>query len=220
MDSEHASVTRRKVSVLQGDEFFFNKVISRNSSMSCSSRLFYYRSAEGVPFQWEMQPGTAKDPPQEEVLPPLSPPPAVLSLGLPKPCIHDLEEPKVSIKSKLKFWKHIRKIQGSKKGPQGFLQRNNNNQNIVNVNNGSDCKKFESFEFCSSDGEFMVSPRNSSFSSSFSSSSSSSSALSLTKGHSKKSSRLEGPARDSLQGINGCSPWKFNSFLVYVARRV
>ncbi|KAF4352948.1 hypothetical protein F8388_008369 [Cannabis sativa] len=47
----------------------------------------------GIPFEWEMQPGTPKDPPKEEALPPLSPPPAVLSLGLPKPCIiHNIQD--------------------------------------------------------------------------------------------------------------------------------
>lgn len=63
----------------------FESFPSRTSSMSCSSRL-YYRTTEGVPFQWEMQPGTPKDPSLiEAVPPPISPPPAVLSLGLPKP---------------------------------------------------------------------------------------------------------------------------------------
>ena len=167
-----------------------------------------------MPFQWEMQPGTPKDPPKEEILPPLSPPPAVLSIGLPKPCIHDVEEPKISIKSRLKFWKHIKKIQEIKKLGQERFKGNSNN---VNASNGSD-NKSESFEFCSTDGEFIVSPRNSSLSSS--SSSSSSLVLSFSNGRSRKSSRIGSPARDSIQGINGCSPWNFSSILVYVAKRV
>ncbi|KAJ6355433.1 hypothetical protein OIU77_005928 [Salix suchowensis] len=81
----------RKTSVHQGDNFFSGRVISRNSSAGCSSRIFYNRSAEGVPFQWEMQPGTPRDPPREEIIPALSPPPAMLSLGLRKPC-RDMEE--------------------------------------------------------------------------------------------------------------------------------
>ncbi|CAI0393984.1 unnamed protein product [Linum tenue] len=85
----------RSTSVLQGDETFYNRVISRDSTSSAaaaarcpSSRVFYYRSAaEGVPFNWETQPGTPKNPPKEEAIPPISPPPAVLSLSLPKPSI-------------------------------------------------------------------------------------------------------------------------------------
>ncbi|KAK3221515.1 hypothetical protein Dsin_008540 [Dipteronia sinensis] len=70
----------REVAILEGEELLFNKVISRNSSVGCSSRILYYRSAEGVPFKWEMQLGTPKDPPTEDILPPLSPPPAVKRL--------------------------------------------------------------------------------------------------------------------------------------------
>ncbi|XWS73238.1 hypothetical protein CRYUN_Cryun02cG0110700 [Craigia yunnanensis] len=84
-------------SVIQGEELFFNRIISRNSSVGCSSRIYYYRSSEGKPFNWEMQPGTPKEPQKEDILPPISPPPAVLSLGLPKPCIN-IEEPKPSMK--------------------------------------------------------------------------------------------------------------------------
>lgn len=64
-----------------------NNFPSRNSSMSRSSRFYYRRTTEGVPFQWEMQPGTPKsNPPLTEVIPPpISPPPAVLSLGFSKP---------------------------------------------------------------------------------------------------------------------------------------
>ncbi|KAJ9141394.1 hypothetical protein P3X46_031934 [Hevea brasiliensis] len=207
MDCEHGCVAEKRgvVSVLHGDEFFFNRVISRNPSVGCSSRVFYYRSgAEGVPFQWEMQPGTPKDPPKEEIIPPLSPPPAVLSLGLPKPCIGIDQEPsKFSLRSRLKFWKHIKKTKrGSRLGSRS--------ENAAGVSD-----TFERFEFCSSDGEFMMrnSPRNSS-------TSSSSSSLSSSNGHYIQSSRSESPARDSMQGIYACSPWNFTSILVSVARRV
>ncbi|XP_038878338.1 uncharacterized protein LOC120070597 [Benincasa hispida] len=55
--------------------------------MSRSSRFYYRRTTEGVPFQWEMQPGTPKNtPPLTDVVPPpISPPPAMLSLSLSKP---------------------------------------------------------------------------------------------------------------------------------------
>ncbi|KAJ6372383.1 hypothetical protein OIU76_026803 [Salix suchowensis] len=94
----------RKTSVHQGDNFFSGRVISRNSSAGCSSRIFYNRSAEGVPFKWEMQPGTPRDPPREEIIPALSPPPAMLSLGLRKPC-SDMEETKTSsMRSRFEFY--------------------------------------------------------------------------------------------------------------------
>ncbi|XVF34207.1 hypothetical protein REPUB_Repub18cG0039000 [Reevesia pubescens] len=82
---------------VQGDELLFNRIISRNSSVGCSSRIYYYRSSEGIPFNWETQPGTPKESQKEDILPPISPPPAVLSLGLPKPRIN-IEEPKPSMK--------------------------------------------------------------------------------------------------------------------------
>lgn len=195
MDFEHGSVNTEKTvaSVLQGDKLFFDKMISRNSTVGCSSRIFYCRSAEGVPFKWEMQPGTPKDPPKQEIIPPLSPPPALLSLGLRKPCI-EIEEPKASMRSRFKdLWKHVKKNQGRKK-PQ---ERS--------VHGSSD--KFERFEFYSSD-----SLCNSSFSSS-------SSVSFSINGHSRQSFRLESPAKDSIQRPYGCSPWNFSSVLVRVARR-
>ncbi|CAK7337572.1 unnamed protein product [Dovyalis caffra] len=206
LDGAKSTVTHeKKTSVLQGDNFFFNRVISRNSSAGCSSRIFYYRSAEGVPFKWEMQPGTPKDPPKEEIIPPLSPPPAVLSLGLPKPCI-DIEEQKFSMRSRFKFWKHTKKNKRNKKS-----QQRSEGNNIKNTNDESD--KLERFEFYSSDGDFMASsPRNSSFSSS--------SSLSFSHGHSRQLSRIEStPARDSMQEPHGCIPWDFTAVLVSVARR-
>ncbi|KAK9099825.1 hypothetical protein Scep_023255 [Stephania cephalantha] len=46
---------RKAISLLQGDEVFFNKLISRDSSMGVSSH-FYFRASNGVPFKWELQP--------------------------------------------------------------------------------------------------------------------------------------------------------------------
>lgn len=58
------------------------KALSRDSSVGQSSST-YYRSSnnEGVPFDWEMQPGTPKHRPQEEIIPPPTPPPARQSLA-------------------------------------------------------------------------------------------------------------------------------------------
>ncbi|RXH78682.1 hypothetical protein DVH24_002200 [Malus domestica] len=154
-------------------------------------------STEGVPFNWEMQPGTPRNPPKEEVIPPISPPPAVLSLGLPNPCIDQhprSNKPPTSPLHRLKFW-----TKKSKKNKQ----RKNNFQHNVNVVGESD--KFDKVEFCSSDSEFMASstsPRNSS--SSFSSS------FSFSKG--QCASLRSTPARDlfTSSGHFSCSPWKFS----------
>ncbi|KAJ4709315.1 putative OSBP(Oxysterol binding protein)-related protein 4B [Melia azedarach] len=194
MDYSH----HRKVSLLDGEECFFNKVLSRDSSVGYSSRILYYRSAEGVPFKWEMQPGTPKDPPKEDILPPLSPPPAILSLGLPKPCIN-IEEPKFSMRSKLKFWKHnYKKSQEIKR-----VLSNKEHDHVNKFSSGS----FVKFELDSSDGEeFMASRRNSS--------SSSSSSFSFSQ-----SSRIQSPAREKIdRSIYGCGPFNITSILVRVGR--
>ncbi|KAG4942549.1 hypothetical protein JHK82_046743 [Glycine max] len=130
-----------------------SKILSRRSSMECSSRISYYRSSEGVPFKWEMQPGIAKGQQPREVLPPLSPPPALLSLGLPKPCIPD---PKPSTRSRLRFWKKRVKRGKSKKSPSSSHDCFHEDDVI-----GLDILD------CSSDSESnsMASPRGSSFSS-------------------------------------------------------
>ncbi|KAJ6435489.1 hypothetical protein OIU84_000640 [Salix udensis] len=195
----------RKTSVHQGDNFFSGRVISRNSSAGCSSRIFYNRSAEGVPFQWEMQPGTPRDPPGEEIIPALSPPPAMLSLGLRKP-FRDMEETKTSsMRSRFRFWKLIEKNKRKKKSQQGSDQGNS----FINIDNNESCTS-ERFEFYSSDGDFMASPPRIS---------SSSSSLSSSNGRSRRLSRIENPSRGSKQDPHGCFPWIFNAVLASVARR-
>ncbi|KAG6770076.1 hypothetical protein POTOM_025743 [Populus tomentosa] len=212
MDFVHGSTVthEKKTSVLQGDNFFFNRVISRDSSVGFSSRRLYYRSAEGVPFKWEMQPGTPKDPSKEEIIPPIRPPPALLGIGLPKPCL-DIKEPKTSMRSRFRFWfwKHIKKNKRNEK-PQHGSQGND----VINANDESD--KFELFEFYSSDGDFnSLSLRNSS------PSSSSSSSLYFSNGHSRKLSRIESAsAREySMQKPHGCIPWNSTAVLISVAKR-
>ncbi|XVE98768.1 hypothetical protein REPUB_Repub03eG0137300 [Reevesia pubescens] len=184
----------------KGEELFFNRIISRNSSVGCSSRIYYYRSSEGIPFNWEMQPGTPKEPQKEDILPPISPPPAVLSLGLPKPCIN-IEEPKPLMKLRFKFWKQGKKNHGNRK----LHQAKGDNLEVIE-------SKYSNYEMCSSDdGEFMGSPRISS--------SSSSSSFSFSNGLSFRSSRLPSPSRElSLDRHYGCSPLNFSSILVRVQR--
>ena len=207
MGYEHGKGAEKRVSLVQGDEFF-HKVISRDSTVGCSSRIYYYRNSEGVPFEWEMQPGTPKEPPKDEEIPPITPPPAVLSLGLPKPCINN-EQPKAKTwLIMLRFWNKIKKNKESKSvkavGSQG------------SSHDTHDCGT-EKFEFCGSDSEFLESS-----SSLRASSSSSSSSLSLSNGHSVQSARIESPEgkANSFHGILSCTPWRISTILVSIARRV
>ncbi|XAR51169.1 hypothetical protein NMG60_11005724 [Bertholletia excelsa] len=75
---------QKRVSAIQGEGFYFDRLLLRESSFGNSSRK-YYRSPEGVPFQWEMTPGTPLHPPENDAIPPLHPPPAVQSMALPRP---------------------------------------------------------------------------------------------------------------------------------------
>ncbi|KAL0646813.1 hypothetical protein Bca4012_045104 [Brassica carinata] len=86
MNQEHNNTTPTpKASLLLMEDNLCKRgsEISRSSSVGVSSRLFYYyhhRSLnDGVPFKWEMQPGTPINPPPEEIVPPITPPPAHLS---------------------------------------------------------------------------------------------------------------------------------------------
>ncbi|KAL2502144.1 uncharacterized protein Fot_35992 [Forsythia ovata] len=141
MESENR-VVQKQISVLvEGDGF--NRILARESSVGQSSRIFY-RHAEGVPFKWEMQPGTAKNPPEEDVIPPLSPPPSIQSSGLPLP---QVDEPQESGSKPSKLWHNWKKM--LKKSSQSNSSR-----------------------FGDSDEEFASSVKNSGFSSSSLSSSS------------------------------------------------
>ncbi|KAK7347730.1 hypothetical protein VNO80_22269 [Phaseolus coccineus] len=127
-----------------------SKILSKRSSLGCSSRNSYYRSGEGVPFKWEMQPGVAKEQPKDD-LPPLSPPPALLSRGLPKPCI---PHPKSSTRSRLRFWKKRVKHGKSKKSSQDCFHE----EDVIVLDMLARLD-------CSSDSESVASSRGSSFSS-------------------------------------------------------
>lgn len=199
-------VADKRYSLLQAGDEFNHKILSRNSFEGYSSRIYYPRSTEGVPFKWEMQPGTPRDPPKDEGIPPLSPPPAVLSLGLPKPCI-EVQPDKSKTWARIKFWNKSNKNkqrEDVKSGPR----RSTHDYNAT----GTD--KFERFEFCSSDREFMTSLR-------ISSTSSSSSSLYFSNGPSLQSSRLESPGRDSFRVMPlSCSPWNISTILSSLARHV
>ncbi|KAF7838040.1 hypothetical protein G2W53_006522 [Senna tora] len=172
-----------------------NKILARNGSMGCSSRIYYYRSSsEGVPFKWEMQPGIPKHTPnqQELLLPPLSPPPAILSLGLPKPSISQEAKPCSSTWAKLWFWKKRNRRSKEVKELEGV--------NNVGLEYGSD-----------SESVTMASPFESSFSSSSSSASSPSPSMSASS---------ESPTTIGIYGKTlNCFPVHVSKILVSIARR-
>ncbi|KAK3221518.1 hypothetical protein Dsin_008543 [Dipteronia sinensis] len=56
------------VSVLQGDEKFLNKILSRNSSVGRSMRVSSYGNSGQIPFEWEMKPGMPRDPSTREIM--------------------------------------------------------------------------------------------------------------------------------------------------------
>ncbi|KAK1271344.1 hypothetical protein QJS04_geneDACA005881 [Acorus gramineus] len=65
---------------------FYSRLLSKESSIEKPSFRVYYGGASGaVPFMWESQPGTPKEPiSAESRLPPLTPPPSFLSSPNPK----------------------------------------------------------------------------------------------------------------------------------------
>jgi len=75
----------RIVSLYQVDPGFYKKILSRNSSLKCSSSISIYRNPGEVPFTWEMQPGKPREASKAEIARPLRPPPAVHGLNMPKP---------------------------------------------------------------------------------------------------------------------------------------
>ncbi|KAL7097444.1 hypothetical protein ACP275_10G145200 [Erythranthe tilingii] len=127
------------ISVLEGDEFCIGRILARESSVGQSSRVFY-RASEGVPFKWEMQPGTPKNiiphHPEEDdddSILPICPSPLMQSLRLPLPNVtvhHDHDTKEYSAMKKSKIWS-LRKI-GKKVetliGSSSSSSNNNNNK--------------------------------------------------------------------------------------------
>lgn len=202
-NEERCMGAEQKRSFLQGYELS-QKMLSRNSSMGYSSGVCYHRSPEGVPFVWEMQPGTPKDPPKDTVIPPLSPPPAFLSLGLPKPYI--IEQHKAQTRARLGFWNKSKNNKESKNNDKAGGPRGSHGHTV-------DSDKFERVdESCSISSDCESSSGISSFSSSSSSS--------LSDDSSLQPSRLQNPGRDTFCGHLSCSPWNISAILVSIARRV
>ncbi|CAA0820904.1 Unknown protein [Striga hermonthica] len=70
-----------------------DRIFSRASALEkFSGPLENGQTPASVPFGWELQPGTPKNPPENELIPPPSPPPAMQSLSLPRPKLLEDEE--------------------------------------------------------------------------------------------------------------------------------
>ncbi|CAL1415098.1 unnamed protein product [Linum trigynum] len=231
MEFDRRAETRSTSSVLHGDETFYNRVISRDSSTSSvrcpSGRVFYYRSAaEGVPFNWETQPGTPKNnPPKEESIPPITPPPAVLSLSLPKPSINHQAGAGYHNARKLKLlWKFLvgtrrRRWYGHRHTQARSLENVNDSNNNSNMNT-----RRRSWDEA---GDIIASSCNSSFSSSTMSRSSSHddrspmSSNSDASSGSTRSRRETGNSRNDYgRGCGSGRPWNINSLLVCVSGKI
>lgn len=205
------------------DDFFSNRILFRNNSVGCSSRISYYcRSPEGVPFQWERQPGAPKHPPKQDAIPTLSPPPAILSMSLPKPCIAvDDHEERAKRWIPVNIWRKIRKHRRNKSIEEIGLGKKSSDDNIIDGGvQGSN--KFENLDFWScSDGDPMLSscsPRNSS--------SSSMSSVSFSNGpcvhnvNDASGKQCPGKSNNSAHEAKRCFPFKFGAILVYATKRI
>ncbi|KAK9705814.1 hypothetical protein RND81_07G083900 [Saponaria officinalis] len=198
MDYENKHKNGPRISsILQSNDMFSSKILARQSTVgSCSSR-FFYRAAEGVPFQWEKRPGTAITAQPEDVVPPISPPPAVVAMGLPKPCINLMGEPKPRRWSSAWFVNKIRKIK-----LEGY--------NMINLGGTKKICYSEKYPNFGSQRYVCDSGRlsTSSFSSSFTSS-------------------LNGSFRDYKNSSNGnlqakaftCGPKRLSDMVVYFVRK-
>lgn len=170
-----------------------------------------------MPFEWEREPGTPKELPQATApLPPLSPPPAVLSLSLPKPCMEDSEDEKAfSVRSRLK--KLIKKYQSKIiSGGKNELQKKNAEHDESKVVIVEDVEA--SFGFWSperDDFEGSSPPGNSSFSSLVSA------ALSFSGGVSPATAAAMDASVDHHHARSiSCIPLKISSIMDYVTKRL
>ncbi|XP_077236784.1 uncharacterized protein LOC143878377 [Tasmannia lanceolata] len=211
MNTENPSDKSSTMSLFQGEELFFNKLLSRDMSKGLSSRI-YYQVAGKIPFDWETRPGEPKNPPESKPLPQLSPPPAVLSSRLAHRC--SPRSKGVSNRLSLWFWKKLKKSQQS--------------QSQMGSEDGPSIDPVDSFGFWSggdSMSDSMSSPRNSSSSSSLSSFDSSSPSSKLPVPKSQKCAmpaKVSGRSR-RIEGLDWawrCTRLNFSRAMVCMAREV
>lgn len=110
-----------------GYGFSLSTILSRLSSVDESSRFYYcITTPQGIPFQWEMKPGAPKTSPQNDVIPPPTPPPLAQSLALPKPRITTHQSETNYSSPWTKIWvgiKHKKMMKGNKRLVAGSCSR-------------------------------------------------------------------------------------------------
>ncbi|CAL5351599.1 unnamed protein product [Camellia sinensis] len=78
--SSSPELPQKSLQIKQDDKFFSRLESKERSSMgSPSFRVYYGGVSVAVPFLWESQPGTPKNPLCDTSLPPLTPPPSYYS---------------------------------------------------------------------------------------------------------------------------------------------
>lgn len=83
MEKDHTlHLSEKPFSLLQANELFVHKILSRNSSFGRSARLPACRLPGQIPFNWEAQPGLPKNQPTENLPPADLPPPSPSALDL------------------------------------------------------------------------------------------------------------------------------------------
>lgn len=100
------SYSDKAFSLIQANNLFSTKILSRPSSVSTSSRFYHCATPGEIPFQWELKPGLPKDPPNSSYY--VDPPPT--SHTLPIPPARSPTRARVGFWKKLKIRRnHIRK---------------------------------------------------------------------------------------------------------------
>lgn len=160
--------TAERTSILhQSNQYFVKRILSRDSSVGCSNRLYYHHNPGEVPFKWELKPGKAKNPQQHDnkITSSIDPPPAERLLGFSMA----KKASSLGSKSKAYSWKKFKKNLKGKKNVQVKSQDSQPECDIVvDFKHGSD--ELDGCEFSRSDKEFMASSSGSRSSSSGSSS--------------------------------------------------
>ncbi|KAG9456367.1 hypothetical protein H6P81_000875 [Aristolochia fimbriata] len=197
---EEITDNHRAISLLEGQEVFLNRILSRDSSRGFSSRI-YYRGVGEVPFKWEVQPGTPKVTQKPAMLPPLSPPPAILSSRLAQD--RDTKPNAGLNRGALRFWK--------RKGKRCPASKNKISECPSETGSEAD-----SAQLWSSEGDSPGSPTCSTSSSSSFSAGSPSPVSTLPEAAFRR--KLEHPTKKTgfgrLNLLWGCNPWDFTGAML------
>ncbi|KAF3452782.1 hypothetical protein FNV43_RR03215 [Rhamnella rubrinervis] len=175
-------------SVLQANEYFVKKILSRNPSVGGgqSSRFYHSRVPGQVPFKWELLPGKPKDilqVPEDDYIPVIGPPPAIRSQDLPRPHSGSTGTGRF----RLRFWKRFMKNQYKLRKLKPSLSwdgadRHDHLHDVDDHHDAKGLKKFGSKPTDDSFDEYLTSSSCTSSSSPSSSTASSSSSLGVEGG--------------------------------------